>query len=1162
MLLAQDPYGRITGRVVDSAAAVVPGVNIRVTNTETSVPTIAISDSAGNYEARNLVPGLYMIVAESKGFKRYQRGPVEVRVSDVLTIDIALQLGDVNESVTVTTEAPLVEGASGSLSQVVDQHRLEDLPMPSSAAMYLTQLIPGVTQTTPPSGNWQINQAGNMSNFGTYGTATQTSEYTLNGVPNMRQYGMINFQPMPEILQEFRVETAPFDASQGHFTGSYVNMVTKSGTNSLHGSLTYQGNWRPLLTHPFFTNTAIYNLATGPVTAAKVDGLFPPTRMNRYRGEVTGPIFIPKLFNGRNRMFFTFGADLFSRVFVPGVTSLTVPTIAERTGDFSALLKLGGQYQIYDPSTIAPAANGRFSRAPLTGNIIPASRLNAVAQSLLAYYPLPNAPGTADGLSNYSGAPVNRPTHHNYIGRIDDVINPNNRVFISVQHGRENTPVQNVAGDNFQSNFPKAPFLGNLNEEPGMAYVINDVISLRPDLVLELRAGVNILRVSTQPQSQGFNLQSLGLPASLTSQINGSLTGFPQMNITGYSPIGPANDGTSVQHNYYYLAGDVAHNRGNHSLRMGTEFRVIQQNTNNVGDVSPNYTFGTAWTQGPLDNSPAAPVGQGLASFLFGLPTTGQIDRNASQAQQNKYLALFVQDDWKVSRKLTVNLGMRYELELPTTERYDRENRGFDFTTPNPISAAALANYTKNPIPQLPVANFQTLGGMLFAGVNGVPRGLWNTDGLTLAPRVGLAYQLGTKTVLRSGYGIYWDSLGADSIAGLQQGFSQSTILTPSLNNGQTFTSTLANPFPDGLLSPSGASGGLQTFLGQAVSVQWPDRKPAYSQRWTFNIQHELPGRVVIEAGYVGNRGTGLGMTQGLDSTPARYLSTSPVRDQTVINTLSQAVPNPFNGLPQFAGTALQGQNVALSQLLAPYPQFSGLSTTLSSGFAWYHGLEVRADKRLTHNLSMQASFTWSKNMEAIAKLNNTDAGPSHVISTLDRPLHLVVSGLYELPVGKGKMFLSKAPKVVNEVLGGWSIQAIFIGQSGPPIGFGNVIFNGNLADLVLPVDQRTIQRWFNTSAGFNEITAQQLADNIRTFPLRLTGLRGNGYNNWDMSIFKGFQIHDKVSFQLRAEAQDALNHAMFDVPNTTPTSTLFGQVTATVGAQQRVVTMGARLMW
>ena len=1155
-LLAQNPYGRITGRIVDGAGAVVPAAVIRVTNLETNVAINTTSDSAGNYDARDLIPGTYEVTAEAKGFKRYRRGPIELRVGDVLSIDIALELGVVTESVSVMAEAPLIEAANAGVGQVVDRQRLEDLPMPSSAAMYLTQLVPGVIQTTAPSGNWQINQPGAMSNFSTDGSATQTSEYTLNGVPNQTTYGQINFQPMPEILQEFRVQTAPFDAAAGHFTGALVNMVTKSGTNAFHGMLTYQGNWRPLMTHPFFANAQIYDLRTGPITPAKIDAAFPPTTMNRYRGYVSGPVYIPKVYDGRNRMFFTFGADLFARVFVPGVTSKTVPTLAERGGDFSALLALGAQYQIYDPATIAPAANGRFSRQPLAGNIIPASRIDPVAQRLLQYFPLPNATGTADGLKNYSGSPVNRPIHHNYIGRIDDVVSQNQRLFLSVQHDRENTAVENNAGDGFQS-----PFLGQLNEEPGMSYAVDDVLALRTNLVVDLRYGFTRLLIGRQPNSRGFDLRSLGLPASLVNQLDPHLTTFPQIVVTGYDTVGNAG-GSAVQHNYHYLAGDVSHNRGNHSLRLGAEGRVIQWNSNAYGFVSPSFTFNTNWTRGPLDNSPAAPVGQGLASFLLGLPTIGQIDRNASLAQESKYLAAFVQDDWKVSRRLTVNLGLRYEIEIPTTERYNRANRGFDFTTPNPIQAAAQASYALHPIPQVPAGSFQTPGGILFAGVNGAPRALWNTDAHMFSPRIGLAWRWNEKTVLRSGYGIFYGSLGADVSQALQQGFSQSTILAPSLDNGQTFQATLANPFPGGLLSPAGAAGGLQTFLGQSVSLQWPGRRPAYVQRWTFNIQRELPSRVLIEVGYAGNRGTGLDLSQGLDPTPATYLSTLGVRDQATIDLLSQAVPNPFANLPQFAGTALSGQTVPLSQLLRPYPQFNAVSTNLSAGFSWYHALEVRADKRLTRDLSMQASYTWSKGMEAIEKLNTTDPYPAHTISTLDRPQHLVVSGLYELPVGKGKHFLGNAHGFVNHALGGWSVQAIFQGQSGPPIGFGDVIFTGSLAGLVLPAGQRTVGQWFNINAGFNRNSQQQLADDIRTFPLRLAGLRANGYNDWDMSVFKGFHLRERITFQLRAEAQDALNHAMFSPPNTTPTSTLFGQVTSTVGAQQRVVTVGARLMW
>jgi hypothetical protein len=314
--------------------------------------------------------------------------------------------------------------------------------------------------------------------------------------------------------------------------------------------------------------------------------------------------------------------------------------------------------------------------------------------------------------------------------------------------------------------------------------------------------------------------------------------------------------------------------------------------------------------------------------------------------------------------------------------------------------------------------------------------------------------------------------------------------------------------------------------------------------------------------GYVGNRGTGLDLNQNLDPVPAQYLSRLPVRDQATIDYLSAAVPNPFYGMPEFAGGTLQGRTVARSQLLRPYPQFDGVSTTFSAGFSWYHSLQMRAEKRFSRGFTLQASYTWSKFMEAIQKLNPTDAYPTHVVSTLDRPQHIVVSGMYELPVGKGKRFLSGARGWVNQTLGGWSIQAIYHGQSGPPIGFGNIIFHGNLAGIVLPRSERTVERWFNTDAGFERDSQKQLNQNIRTFPLLLTGLRANGYNSWDLSLFKAFQITEKLKFQLRVEGQDALNHPMFAAPNTTPTSTLFGQVTDTLAAQQRVVTVGGRLSW
>ncbi len=1156
VVLAQDPYGRIIGRIVDSGGAVVPAASIRVTNIATNVVTNAGSDSQGNYEARNLIPGHYKLAVAMQGFKGYERGPIEVRVDDVLTVDVALQLGVLSEKVTVTAEGPLLEAANPNVGQVIDNRRLEDLPMPGSSALYLVEMAPGIVSATSPIAPWQNNSPQGSSNFVVNGSPVATSQFMVDGAPNMLYYGTVSFQPPPELLQEVRVQTAPFDASLGHFLGAQINMVTKSGTNTLHGTLTYQYNGRTLNAHAFFINRQIYDPTTGPVTQAKINSIVPPTRMNRYRATATGPVYIPKLYNGHNRTFFTYSIDDFHRAFVSSVSQNTVPTLAERSGDFSALLALGSKYQIYDPATIAAAPNGRTNRQPLPGNIIPASRIDPVARRALQYYPPPNVAGTADGLNNYTATNMNQPNNQHHFARLDEVLSPNHRLFVSGAH------FSGGGAYNAQMGQWDFPFFGENPKEQGLDAKVSEVLVLRPDLVLEMNYGLSRFWNPSLAGSLGFDLKSLGLPSSLVDQLDGSLTTFPALNINGFTTIG-RNSGRTIEYTHHYLAGNVAHSRGNHSLRFGGEFRVNQEDRDTYGFVSPSYTFGTAWTVGPQDTSPAAPVGQGLASFLLGLPTAGSHASNASMATQAEYLAVFLQDDWKLSRKLTINLGLRYELELPTTERYNRANRGFDFSTVNPIQAQAQSNLAKNPVAG--VSNLQTIGGLLFAGVNGAPRELWQMNTRTFAPRVGLAYRLREKTVLRAGYGIFFASKDTASSTAtdvvFQQGFSQTTNMVPSLDNGLTFHSTLDNPFPDGLLVPVGASLGLKTYLGNSVSLVWPARPQGYVQRWSFDLQQELPNRVLVDVGYVGNRGTGLGMAQDLNPIPAQYLSRLPTRDTATINYLNAAVPNPFNGIPEFAGSTLQGTTVARSQLLLPYPQFAGVNTTWNAGFSWYHSLQMKAEKRFSRGFTLQATYTWSKFMDATAKLNPTDAFPTHVIADLDRPQNLAVSGMYELPVGKGKRFLSGAPGWVNQSLGGWSVQAIYQAQSGPPIGFGDIIFNGNLSDIVLPPSQRTLARWFNTDAGFERGVAQ-LAQNIRTFPLRLTGLRAPGINCWHVSLFKAFRIGERMHFQLRAEGQDALNHPLFSAPNTNPNNTLFGQISNTTVAAQRTITLGARMSW
>lgn len=1147
---AQNPYARITGRVTDSAGALVPGAAIRAVQSGTNLTVSTTSNQEGNYELPNLPPGVYRLSAELAGFKRYERGPIELRVGDVLTIDIPMEVGALTENITVTAEAPLLESTTAAMGQVIDNRRILDLPLPGASAMYLTQLTPGVISTNPPTHGWLPQAVDAVSNIAVAGTRTGSSEFALDGAPNVQKAGMLSFSPPPEMIQEFRVQTAAVDAAVGRFTGAHVNMVLKSGTNDLHGNLVFSHVSRPLMTKDFFTNRSIYDLTTGPVTKDKLDRFWPPVLTNRYRATVGGPLWLGKLYNGRNRTFWTYGFDLLDRV-RPERAFYTVPMPAQRGGDFSQLLALGSQYQIYDPATIAPAPAGRFSRQPFPGNRIPAGRLDPMAQKLLAYYPAPNVAGTADGRNNYSDPKPRRIDFHSHIFRADQVLSERQRIYVTLTRSaldsRWNKAFHNEA-------------LGDRRDRLHRGYTFDDVLTLRPTLVLNFRYGITRFIQHDRPQALPFNLASLGFPDSLLKLLDASLTSFPAIVPDGYASLG-GGSGTKTANTQHAAAASISTVRGAHTLRLGGEFRRVQEGAYNYGQISPRIEFGTLWTRGPLDNSPAAPIGQGLAALLLGLPTGGYADRNPSYFEQSNYYALFVHDDWKITRKLTLNLGLRWELESAIVERYNRTNRGFDFQAVNPVDAAARANYARSPIPEVPVERFRALGGLLFAGVGGVPRGLWNNDWNNFSPRIGLAWAVSPRLVVKAGYGVFFESLGADRSDVYQQGFSQRTALTPSIDNGLTFRATLANPFPDGLLEAQGAAAGLATYVGRAPGFFTPTRKPGYMQRWNFGFQREFPHRVLLEAAYVGNRGTGLGVSDDYNAIPAQYLSRLPVRDQPVIDFLSQAVTNPFFGLPEFTGSNLTGRTVNRAQLLRPYPHFTGITSATSYGYSWYHSLQVRAEKRFSHGYTLQMSYTWSKFMEAIEKLNPTDLHPHRVISPQDRPHHIVLSAIYELPFGRGKRFLARGGWV-DALAGGWSVQGIYNGQSGPPLNWGNVLFYGNIKDITLPKSERRVERWFNTEAGFERDTRKQLASNIRGFPLRLNDIRQDGYNNWDLSLFKNIRITEKIRFQLRAEAQDAFNHAMFAAPNTAPTNTLFGQVNSIVGTEQRRVAVGGRLSW
>jgi len=1140
-LAAQEARGTLLGRVTDATDALIVGAKVDALNVDTGVRLTSVTNRTGDYIFPLLVPGNYSVTVEHSGFKTYRRSGIVVRVNDQVSINVALELGQSAQTIEVKAESPMLDTSSASFGQVINSRVINELPLKDGMVVTMATLSPGVIFTPESAGYVRPFDTSSPSTMSIDGTRSGSNQFMMDGAPNM-QGTQIAYSPPPGVVDEFKVQTATFDASSGFMGGAALNMSLKSGTNALHGQLYY------FMQNPVFTADKFFRLAAGK----------PQFRLYRWGGNMSGPVVLPKLYNGRNRTFFMYGYEgIWSFDPSPWVVE-AVPTAAMRTGDFSSLLAIDSRYQIYDPYSIQAAANGRFSRQPLPGNIIPANRINPVSAKIASLWDAPNQPGTIDGTNNYSKGKNAQDTYWNHIIRIDHNVSEKQRFYVRTNftdlQRPENIRHNRAVGDNF--------FRYN------RGFAIDDVYTLSPRHFINARYTLTRFITGNDTYQEDFDLAGLGFSSTFVNQINGVDPRYyklPNINVTGYSSLGGVSPRNSVATDIHEAALNFTSMIGAHALRYGFAYRIYRRNNFNLGNSAGTFNFDSTWTHGPLDNSPAAPMGQGFAQFLYGLPGSGSFTINDSYADQSKVPALFLQDDWKLGRTFTLSLGLRYERPTPVVERFNRSVRGFDASVASPIQAQAAANYARSPIPELPVDQFRAMGGLTFAGVNGQPRELWKSNQNLIMPRIGFAWSVTPKTVLRGGYGIFFDALGVVNANVNQTGFSQSTDMVPSLDNGLTYSATLTNPFPGGLVPPPGASGGLATSLGQAITFFDPNTTSSYMQRWQFGVQREVVSNVLLEVSYVGNRGTRLQVTRDLNPIPAQYLSTSPFRDQPVIDSLSASVPNPF--YPLLPRTGLAAASISRSQLLRPYPQYtpsgqniSGINSAQNVGYTWYHSLQVRGEKRFSRGLTASLSYTWSKTMEALSYLNPTDSRLEEVISTQDRTHRLAIIAMYELPFGRGKL-VHPDNRFISALAGGWQVQGIYTAQSGAALGFGNAIFLGNLHDIALPKDQRYVNRWFNIDAGFERNTARQLASNIRTFPSRFSGVRADGPNNWDLSLIKNTRIREGTQVQFRAEAINALNHPQFTAPNTTPTSTAFGTVTGEF-AWPRVIQFGLKLLF
>ncbi|MDQ2949782.1 MAG: TonB-dependent receptor, partial [Acidobacteriota bacterium] len=658
---------------------------------------------------------------------------------------------------------------------------------------------------------------------------------------------------------------------------------------------------------------------------------------------------------------------------------------------------------------------------------------------------------------------------------------------------------------------------------------------------------------SNAKPSNGFDYSTLGFPASLVK--SSAKLVLPIVNIGGgFNQLGD-NAGNITPFDIFSIFASLNKVSGKHSMKVGVDARMYRESNIGYGNSSGNYVFRTDYTRGPLDNSSSAPLGQDLAAFLLGLPSSGGFDVNTARTNQAAYYALYFEDDYRVRPNLTLNLGVRYDKDLGTTERYNRSLDGFNATLANPVGAAAQAAYVNTPAALLQASQFHVVGGPTFASSSN--QQIYKTKSHYFSPRFGFAWTPAGpagKTVIRGGFSQFYFPIITTGVN--QPGFSQTTDVVGSLNSYLSPNVTLSNPFPNGIQAPSGASLGAATNLGKGLTFFNPAPLNPYSLRWAIGVQRQIGKDMVVEVGYIGNHAVHLGVDTPIDSIPRQYLSTSLTRDQPVIDRNTALVTNPLAGL--IPGTTLNGSTVGVDQLLRPFPQFTSITEQQASvGSSYFHMGQVRFEKRFGYGLQFSANYLHSRLMERRSRLNETDPTLEKRVSSDDRPNRFVTNFSYELPFGKGKPFGSNPSALMERLVGGWVVAAVYTLQSGALVGFGNSIYLGG----PLNYNSHNADHAFDTTQ-FNTVSSRQLSNNIRYFPSQFNNIRQDGSNTMDASLLKNTLIVESIKLQFRVEFFNVWNHPEFNGPDTNPTSSTFGKITSQANDIGRVGQLSLRLIF
>lgn len=1151
----------LSGIVTDASGAVVPNAKVTLSSPDRGIQRTVETNSNGQYQFQFLPPSDYSLQVQITGFKTYLQKGLTLRASETTQQNIPLSLGAVTEEVSVTGEAPLLQTEDPNISADIGAKQVVELPLNLRNVYGLATLnsavnTTGETQARDGGGagnNGNADQDISFLNFG--GGFFGTSAFLLDGVwDTAGDWGAVIYTPSVDSVEEFKVQSNSFTAQYGWSTGNVIDVVTKSGTSRFHGSA-----------YEFYRNSVL----DANLYFANRNGQSRPEFTRNQTGvSAGGPLYIPGIYK-QTKKTFIFGVYERLAASTPAFGTFTVPTKAYLGGDFSSLLgaQVGTDYlgrpirsgEVYDPRSARLVTNGQvdartgrvavvpgggtaYVRDPVpSNNLAGVTTLDPTGLKILSYYPAPTGTGASNNFTGSAAAPF---SSNEYMLRLDQNISDASRFFVRYAYKQEkkvNTPAY------FGDNDPGGP--GNIRPNNRYSLAAGYTHVFTPTLTLNANAGFQHWAEVSHNQGAGFTPSTLALPTYLDT--NSRI--FPNVNVGGESQLGPSS-GESV---YARPAGSFTISAvklvGKHSLNFGFTGAELQLNSPNL-QIS-TLTANGGFTAGPDPDNPTANTGNGVAELLFGVLDGGSTGINYSPAVAKRFLGGYAQDDWKPLDRLTLNLGIRYEVQAAPTYRHNSAGY-FIPDAINPISSKIGSN---------------VLGSYQF--VSDAHRGVYDTNYTNVAPRVGFAYRPSSNSVVRGGFGYFYPQ-SVSSGTSSTDGYSTPTSTIASLpgDRNPNPAVSLSNPFPQGLTPPTGNSLGQMQDLGFGVGTTFEHRKSTLVQQWFLGVQHQFTPNDVLSVSYVGNHGlhlTGPGINRSQLNPSYLALGTT---------YLNAAVPNPYYGIITTSNCSLNQPTISRAHLLEPYNQYCGVTENNDPyGSSNYNALQASYEHRFRDGVNIYVSYTFSKFMDNTPGTNNwsntNGSGPANIynlaseysVDSNDIPHSVVTNYVYELPVGRGKAVGKNLDRAADAVVGGWQVSGISTFKSGLPLGvhgsninsYGGSPRPNQIADPTANA-HKSINEWFNTGAF-----AFAPYGTFGNTPRNYSYLRGPGFQNWDFALMKNWILPKETRLQFRAEMYNAFNHPQFYNPNTNYSGcdpngsgggaciSSFGAITATYPARE-----------